>query len=666
MNRFQIKSNKIKQTLIASLCGVGFAVPGADVMADAVDWNNDSFQEISAIGNGIIKTGSTGWLSGEAISTQTILGSESARIEYGVALDSSFSGRPHVMLGFNDISNDTAKKFSSHLDYGLLVRYNTRRIRIHEQGKIVGDVENYKVAAGDRFRVEMKEGKVVYSAKHKRDTQWTTLNIANSNPVNPNANYNIGTAIYSEGGKVVNAELTYDIVAETPNIIVIYADDMNYDSVSAYNDKTGTFKTTAIDQLANEGMRFTKAHATAAICSPSRYSLMTGRYHWRTGKRGIVGHTEEPWIEAERLTVPGMLQTKGYDTHMIGKWHLGWNWPLKDASQKAIWENVDFTKAIPGGPVHRGFDSYFGDDVPNWPPFTWFENDKVLMQPTVTMPAGGVSGDVGGVREGPSVPGWQLDEVLPTYVDRVKDYLGSRKNNTKPFFLYFSLPSPHTPVVPSAEFLGASGVNQYVDFLMQTDAAIGELLNALEQSGKKDNTIIIFSSDNGIAIQPSKLESWEVKGVNLNVHFKGKKYDTWEAGHRMPMIVSWPGKITPNSVSDEPAVQTDIFATLADIVGYEIDNDTAEDSLSLLSVLKGRQLTAPVHKAIIHTGREGDAISKGNWKLFLETNELYNLSVDVKESNDISENHPERVQNMKALYEKILSDGRTRPLQSSL
>lgn len=450
---------------------------------------------------------------------------------------------------------------------------------------------------------------------------------------------------------------------DLPNVVLIYADDMGLDSVSGYNDKIGKFKSPALDQLMKEGMAFRNAHSSCSVCSPSRYSLLTGQYSWRTSKKaGIVGQTEASWIAKDRLTIPAMLKTKGYDTAMIGKWHLGWNWPLKDTkpnpAKRGDWSNVDFTQRIPGGPVDRGFDSYFGDDVPNWPPFTWFENDRVVIQPTATMRAGVMRG----VNAGPAAPDWKFDAVLPTYVGRIQEYLSGRKDNPKPFFLYFPLPSPHTPIAPNAQFKGASGISPYVDFLMETDWAIGETLKALGAAGKKDNTLVIFIADNGTDLPTAQPEKMDSQGIHLTVHLKGGKFSLWEGGHRLPMLVRWPGRIQAGALSLEPVVQTDVFATLAEIVGHDLAPNSAEDSASLLPLLQGKALDSPLHKIIIHQDASGAlAVSMGKWKLHLKSNQLYDLEADLKETTDVGAANPEVVRQIMAAFEQQAKHGRTRP-----
>ena len=436
---------------------------------------------------------------------------------------------------------------------------------------------------------------------------------------------------------------------EQPNIIIIYADDLGYDSVSLYNPKIGNFSTPAMDQLALTGMRFTDMHSSCSVCSPSRYSLLTGQYSWRTSKKAkIVGQVEKSWIAPDRVTIAEMLKSKGYDTCMIGKWHLGWNWPTTDGGKPQQWKNVDFTKELPGGPIDHGFDYYFGDDVPNWPPFTWIENNKVLIPPTETMP----KKTFAGVSTGPAAPNWEFEAVLPEYVKRVNAYFQSRKGNDKPFFLYYPLPSPHTPIAPHKDFLGKSGINTYVDFLMETDWAVGELVKDLKENGLYENTVIIFLSDNGTDVPKTNMGAIIEKGVYLQISLKGSKTTLWEGGHRSPAFISWPGHIKEGSVSDKLVVQTDIYATLAELVDYQILENNAEDSISLLPLLRGKEINEPIHDIVVHQDTLGAfAVRMGDWKLNLKSKGLYNLKNDLKETSNLAAQYPEKVAEISSYFE---------------
>ncbi|MFV2070987.1 MAG: sulfatase-like hydrolase/transferase, partial [Pirellulales bacterium] len=315
--------------------------------------------------------------------------------------------------------------------------------------------------------------------------------------------------------------------AERPNIVLILADDMGIDSVAACNSKMG-LKTPHLDRLAREGMSFMDAHSTSAVCSPTRYSVLTGRYNWRSRlKRGIVGRWESPLIEDQRLTLPEMLREHGYATTCIGKWHLGWHWPKQGGGTTQQLEQIDFTAAVKGGPNDHGFGYYFGDDVPNWPPYIWRENDQLLGTITTTM-KGGI---MRGVSAGPAVEGWDFTAVLPEYARRCAEYLRQRGGQEEPFFLYFPMPSPHTPIAPNGSFKGSTAVSDYADYLVETDWAVGQLLQALDETGQTDNTLVIFTGDNGTSPE-AHFPQLRTAGVHLNEHWRGWKADAYEGGHR--------------------------------------------------------------------------------------------------------------------------------------
>ncbi len=333
-----------------------------------------------------------------------------------------------------------------------------------------------------------------------------------------------------------------------PNIILILADDMGIDSVSAMNDKLG-LETPAIDRLVSEGMSFTDAHSTSGVCSPTRYSVLTGRYNWRSRlKQGIVGKWERPLIEDKRLTLPEMLREQGYATTMIGKWHLGWHWPKKGGGTTEKLGEIDFTAPVSGGPNDHGFDDYFGDDVPNWPPYVWRKNEQLLGELTSQMKSGAMLG----VSAGPAVDDWDFRAVLKEYGRRCAQHIRHRSEVEQPFFLFFAMPSPHTPIAPHEEYRGRTGISEYADFLVQTDAIIGQLLRALDESGLTENTLVIFTCDNGTSPK-ADFATLDAGGVHLNEHWRGWKADAYEGGHRVPFVVRWPGQIEEAAGATRPS-----------------------------------------------------------------------------------------------------------------
>ncbi len=465
---------------------------------------------------------------------------------------------------------------------------------------------------------------------------------------------------------------------ERPNVIVILADDMGIDSVGAFNDRLG-LKTPALDRLAGEGMSFMDAHSTSGVCSPTRYSVLTGRYNWRSRlKRGIVGKWERPLISDQRLTLPEMFQQHGYRTAMIGKWHLGWHWPTANSTTTEKLAEIDFSKPITGGPNSHGFDYYFGDDVPNWPPYAWRENEQLLGELTTTMKQGAMVG----VNAGPAVKDWDFRAVLLEYGKRCGDYIREQANQEQPFFLYVPLPSPHTPIAPGGKFKGASGISEYADFLIETDWAVGEILNALDESNQVDNTLVIFTCDNGTSPK-ANFDQLESRGVHLRQHWRGNKADAFEGGHRVPFIVRWPGQIQANCRSNQIICLTDIMATCAEMLKFNLPVDAAEDSVSLLPVLTGDQPdNSPVHEIVIHHSVSGHfAIRKANWKLLLCSGsggwsapreadaakqklpplQLYDLQADPKETNNLAAEYPDKVAELATALSIAIRNGRTTP-----
>ena len=463
--------------------------------------------------------------------------------------------------------------------------------------------------------------------------------------------------------------------APQPNVIVILGDDMGIDSVSAFNTKIG-LKTPAIDRLASEGMSFMDAHSTSGVCSPTRYGLLTGRYNWRSRlKRGIVGQWERPLIADARLTLSEMFRAQGYATCMIGKWHLGWNWPEKGGGVTEKLDKIDFTKPIAGGPNSHGFDYYFGDDVPNWPPYVWRENVNLLGNLTAQIK----QGTMVGVSAGPAVPDWDFSAVLLEYGKRCAEYVRGRKGKEQPFFLYFPMPSPHTPIAPGGKFKGITGISPYADFLVETDWAVSEIMKALKDTDQADNTVVFFTCDNGTSPK-ANFPQLDTAGVHLNVNWRGWKADAYEGGHRVPFIVRWPGQVKPGTRSTQTITLTDIMASCAGILGAELPANTAEDSVSLLPVLRGKKMEKPLHDVVIHHSGSGHfAIRKAQWKLLLcrgsggwspprETEaakkklpmlQLYDLANDPKESKNLHAQYPNKVKELVSDLAKAFRNGRT-------
>lgn len=488
--------------------------------------------------------------------------------------------------------------------------------------------------------------------------------------------------------------------AHKPNILVILADDLGYGDVQCYNPQRGKIPTPNIDKFATQGMRFSDAHSSSGVCSPSRYSLLTGRYHWRTRlQRGIVGVFGEPLIAPDRMTIGTLAKQSGYHTAAIGKWHLGWDWTIakeqrallrasneagKDdeakpergpaiATEKQVqfWRDF-FSKPIPGGPTTRGFESYFGTDVPNWPPYCFIENDRTLGIPSEFLPASDI-GHNRASQQGPALKEWKLESILPTLGERAVVFIADAAKRPEPFLLYLPLTAPHTPLAPVSEWKEKSGLNTYADFVMQTDATVGRVLDALEKSGAADNTLVIFTSDNGCApyIGASELEQ---KGHFPSGPLRGYKSDAWEGGHRVPFVVRWPSTVKPGSLCRHLVEQSDIFRTLADIIATKLPDNAGEDSFSLLPLLRGED--KPVRENAVSASHQGvPAVRLGDWKYIpapgsggwgkggdqSQPVQLYNLADDLGETKNLAAAMPEKVAEMKALLEKIINDGRSTP-----
>ena len=475
-----------------------------------------------------------------------------------------------------------------------------------------------------------------------------------------------------------------------PNVLLIYADDLGYGDVSCYNPDRGKIPTPHIDRLAKEGMRFTDAHSSSGVCSPSRYALLTGRYHWRSRlQQGIVNVWGKPLIAPDRLTLGGMLRQNGYRTAMVGKWHLGWDWPipqgkhsLLDGSKQqdkpatgehqAMWHEM-FSQPIPGGPLDRGFDRYFGTDVPNWPPFCFIEDRRTVGIPSGFLPVRLFENHMAS-QQGPAMDGWKLEPILPALGDRACAWIREFAAEKQPFFLFMPLTSPHTPLAVNDEWKGKSGLGPYGDLVMETDAVIGRVLAALKESGAADNTLVILTSDNGCASYIGVPEM-EKKGHFPSGPLRGYKGDAWEGGHRVPFIVRWLGKVAAGSHCDQLVHQTDVFATVAEVLKHELPSDAGEDSLSLMSLFANPSQPLREH-AVSHSAGGLPALRRGAWKLIFgkgsggpwnkggsdeHAGQLYHLADDIGETRNLFSEKPELVAELTALMEQIVENGRSTP-----
>jgi len=497
---------------------------------------------------------------------------------------------------------------------------------------------------------------------------------------------------------------------EKPNIVFIMADDMGYGDVGCYNSDS-KIPTPNMNRLAREGIRFTDLHSPSAVCSPTRYGVLTGRYCWRTPLgHGVFSSYEPPLIEKERLTVPGLLKRHGYTTAAIGKWHLGLGFQARDGEHlefpptfirttvnRDFEEKLDLTKPLTGGPLDLGFDYFFGTATGKGKPFGFIENDRFIEEM-------GYREEVrrGARGEGMTARGWQIKDVDPSFSKKAVEFIEKQAGSGDPFFLYLVPSAPHEPcyreVVP--EFArdqsqaGARG-----DLVWLLDWIVGQVLEALERTGKAENTLIMVTSDNGatpgdfvqdkdgansqdvkadiIWQDETRQTKWRMYGHKSCGDWRGYKAHIWEGGHREPFIARWPGKIEPGAVCDELCDLIDFMATCATLVGDELHGEEGQDSRNILPLLLGEQVEEPCRDMAIYQSSYGVyALRKGDWKLIPGTKgsggwgppkgirpvpgtpgQLYNMKEDPYEQNDLFEERPELVEQLTAELEAQIREG---------
>ena len=468
-------------------------------------------------------------------------------------------------------------------------------------------------------------------------------------------------------------------VTRRPNIVYILADDMGYGDLSCLNEAS-KIRTQHLDSMAAAGMAFTDAHASSAVCTPSRYSILTGRYNWRSSlKRGVLGGYSPHLIEPGRITVASLLKSHGYHSAMIGKWHLGWDWTTTDnAPADSESENVDFNGPIANGPDAYGFDYYYGHSGSlDMAPYVYVENGRVTAAPDRITEN---TDDAAFWRKGPTGSDFQHEDVLPNFTRRAVRYIEERAATGEPFFLYLPLAAPHTPILPTAEFRGKSGTNAYGDFCLQVDDTVGQIMDALERTGTAADTILIFTSDNGCSPR-ADFDELAAFGHNPSYVFRGHKADIYEGGHRIPLLVRWPREIAARSVAEETVCLCDLLATCAEIVGADLPDDAGEDSVSNLAVWRGAPLDKSLREGTVHHSIDGSfSIRQGKWKLEmcagsggwsyprpgkecegLPPIQLFDLEADIGERQNIYDDHPDVVANLKALLTQYVEHGRSTP-----
>ena len=417
------------------------------------------------------------------------------------------------------------------------------------------------------------------------------------------------------------------VAADKPNIVFVLFDDMGWGQPQSYNPQSA-LRTPNLDKLASQGMRFTDAHSASAVCTPTRYGVLTGRYPSRIGQFGVLTTFSKPIIPTNRLTVASLLKQSGYSTACIGKWHLGMDWvDGKPGSEKEVPIGAKMT----GGPNAIGFDYFYG--------FTHARNIGTI------------------IEQDQAVAHVKAIENQPLMISKAVEWIGQQKQD-EPFFLYFPMCPPHEPLVPSPEYVGKSGAEdvvknnpEYGDWVYQGDAMLGQIVEALEHNKLADNTLIVATSDNGAEGRPYK-------------PLRDSKRSIYEGGHRVPFVAHWPGKVKPGSVNDHTICLNDVMATAAEIVGAKIPDDAGEDSVSLLPELLGTT-TSGSREATIHQSMGGDlAIRQGPWKLiFFKSGrqELYNLQNDLSETKDLLSANPDVVANLTTLIQRYIANGRSTP-----
>ena len=440
-----------------------------------------------------------------------------------------------------------------------------------------------------------------------------------------------------------------------PSIVFVLCDDLGYGDVRCLAPKTSKIPTPHVDRLAKEGMIFTDAHSGSSVCTPTRYGLLTGRYSWRTRlQQGVVQGFAPCLIAKDRPTVASFLKQQGYHTAIIGKWHLDFKYldpkSGKEYSRKKF-KSPPVGAKIPDGPLHRGFDHFRG--------FHHARNMEAVIE------------DDEVIAHDPPI------NMLPRLTRESVKYVESRKGKKEPFFLYVPLGSPHTPILPTSKWQGKSGLGKYGDFVMETDNVVGEIQKALKRVGQAENTLFIFSSDNGCS-KAAGIGNLAQQGHKVSAHLRGSKADLWDGGHRIPFIVKWPGKVKPGSESDQLICLTDFFATVSEIVGAKLPEGSCEDSVSFLPALSGKKIVSTRNGVIHHSISGHFAYRQGPWKLLLakasggwsSPNEkkanpgsppaqLYNMEADVGERKNLYLEKPEIAKKLLALLKEDVKRGRS-------
>ena len=456
--------------------------------------------------------------------------------------------------------------------------------------------------------------------------------------------------------------------ADRPNIIYILTDDLGYGDVHALNPDRGKIATPHMDRLAKQGMSFTDAHTSSSVCTPTRYGILTGRYNWRTRlQKHVLRGFDRPLIDVDRLTVADVLQQQGYTTACIGKWHLGLGLPAIQGKPNVgkNGKDVDWSGRISGGPVDLGFDYYYGISASlDMPPYIYIKNDRFVGSATATKVFG---------RKGPAHPDFEAVDVLPEIGRKTVKFI-KRQRADKPFFAYVPFTSPHSPILPSKKWRGKSKLGKYGDFVMQTDAVIGQIVDALDAKGLSENTIVIVTSDNGCSRKQAQADKLNKMGHYPSAQYRGYKSDLWDGGHRVPFIVRWPARVDPGTTSDQLICLTDLLATCAELSGASVPENAGEDSVSFAAALEGNPIQS-TRQGMIHHSIDGNfSYRQGKWKLLLskgsggwskgETSggavgQLYDMDTDPGETTNLYTSQTEVVATLLTQLESDVARGRS-------
>lgn len=413
-----------------------------------------------------------------------------------------------------------------------------------------------------------------------------------------------------------------------PNVVIVLTDDMGWGDLGCYG--ATAIPTPNMDRVAREGARLTDAHSCSALCSPSRYGVLTGRYSWRGPlKRGVlVGHSPAI-IERDRPTIASILRSTGYATAAIGKWHLGLGWHWNDGSRLDAWASdpsnyvvtdrdrardfdVDYTRPFTGGPLDLGFERFFGiSGALDMPPYCFLDQDRTLGVPDLEKEI--YHDQLPGLQ----VAGWRDDEVDVRFAAEAAGWIREQADSKDPFFLYCATASPHRPCVPPAFIQGASRAGQRGDCVALADWVVGEILHALDDTGAAANTLVIVTSDNGAPIFPE--DGTDVTVHSPNGHWRGQKADIWDGGHREPFVARWPGRIPAGLVLSDLVCLTDLVATVASAAGAPVPEQAAEDSVDILPILTGETSMRPERAVVHHSAAGAFSIRQGRWKSIFTT-----------------------------------------------